>query len=168
MKRPVKLGIASLKALGIVVALGAAAHASLPYLPLIGPPPLRVQAVRSPVAIAETKVADVAVSNNPVAVTQTNKASTTNAETSGVADNAVAPAATLAVPSADPTVEDAFTGSVFAMPTPDLLGITPQMLATYFHPVQFGTNAVLTGPFRVSFLPPLPPEKSSHADYIIK
>src|SRR5580692_3589355 len=48
MKRPVKLGIASLKALGAFVALGVAAHAGIPYLPQIGPPPLRVAVVKTP------------------------------------------------------------------------------------------------------------------------
>ena len=48
MKRPVNLGIASLKALLMVVALGTVAHGSLPYLPLIGPPPLRIQTVKAP------------------------------------------------------------------------------------------------------------------------
>ena len=48
MKRPVNLGIASLKALLMVVVLGTVAHGSLPYLPLIGPPPLRIQTVKAP------------------------------------------------------------------------------------------------------------------------
>ena len=55
------------------------------------------------------------------------------------------------------------------MPTPDLLGITPQMLATYFRPIQLGTNsAVPIMPFQVIFMPPMPPDKSSHAEYIVK
>ena len=60
--------------------------------------------------------------------------------------------------------------SVFALPTPDLLSITPQMLAAYFRPVQFGTNAAaLVGPFHVGFMPPQPvPDKSSRAEYIVK
>ena len=71
--------------------------------------------------------------------------------------------------SPEQSLGDAFTASVFMLPTPDLLGISPQMLASYFRPVQLGTNyAALTGPFHVTFMPPLPPDKSSHAEYIVK
>jgi hypothetical protein len=71
---------------------------------------------------------------------------------------------------ADTSLEETYRTSIFALPTPDLLGITPQMLATYFRPVQFGTNsAALVGPFHVGFMPPQPaPEKSSRAEYIVK
>ena len=73
---------------------------------------------------------------------------------------------------ADQSLDETFSASIFALPTPDLLGLTPQMLATYFRPVRFGTNAAaLTGPFHVGFMPPLPPpepDKSSHAEYIVK
>ena len=165
MKRPVKLGITTLKALGTVVALGAAAHASLPYLPLIGPPPLRLLAVKHPSAAVIKFVA-------PPAAAATNPAPTvaagvfpgvTNATSSGTP----AFAGPLIGPGAEQSLGDTFTGSVFALPTPDLLGITPQMLATYFHPVQFGTNAP-DGLIRIGFMPPLPPETSSHAEYILK
>ena len=92
--------------------------------------------------------------------------------TNATGDAATAP---FAVPgpfgaNADKSLGETFSASVFALPTPDLLSITPQMLTTYFHPVEFGTNAAgLAGPFHVSFMPPLPqPDKSSHAEYIVK
>jgi hypothetical protein len=63
----------------------------------------------------------------------------------------------------------AFAPPILALPTPDLQGVTPQILASYFQPVQLGTNAaLLNGLFRVSFVPPLAPDTSSHAQYIIK
>jgi hypothetical protein len=165
MKRPVNLGTASLNALAAIVVLGAVAHAGLPYLPLIGPPPLRVQATKSPAAAVvkfEAPLA-VAVTNLP-AVAAKEFPGTTNS-TGGAVPLAAAP---MLNSSTEESVGETISSSVFTLPTPDLMGITPQMLATYFHPVQFGTNAVLTGPFRVSFLPPLSPEKSSHAEYIVK
>jgi hypothetical protein len=170
MKRPVRLGIASLKGLGIVVALGAAAHAAMPYLPLIGPPPLRLQTVASPAAVAPVKFQAppaVAATNAP-AVAGTGITPVTNAVASTGLNSP--PAIPLLVPeSPDQSLGDSFSASVFAMPTPDLLGITPQMLAAYFRPVQLGTNsATLVGQFPVSFMPPLPPDKSSHAEYIVK
>lgn len=65
-----------------------------------------------------------------------------------------------------------FASSIFALPTPDLMGISPEMLTAYFRPVQLGTNVpAFNGPFHVSFLSPLPPglpDHSSHAEYIVK
>jgi hypothetical protein len=170
MIRPVKLGLASLKGLGAVVVLGAVAHAGMPYLPLIGPPPLRVQAVKSPAAapVKYEATPALAATNPPVAVEAKDSPAMTNATslTSPVAAPPLLPE------SPDGSLGDTFASSVLAMPTPDLLGITPQMLATYFHPVRMGTNcAAPAGPFQVIFMPPLPPpppDKSSHAEYIVK
>jgi hypothetical protein len=169
MKRPVKLGIASLKAFGAVFVLGAVAHASMSYLPLIGPPPLRVQVMKSPVAAP----AVVKFAAAP-ALTASNSQATAEASIASVVTNLTVPSipaiyGPFLTPAPDQSLGDTFTASVFTMPTPDLLGITPQMLAAYLHPVQFGTNSTtLIGPFHVSFTPPLPPDKSSHAEYIIK
>lgn len=170
MKRPVKSGIATLKALGIVLALGAAAHAGLPYLPLIGPPPLRVQAVNNPAAAVIGKIETLsapAPTNSPAALEAKVFPGLTNA---AGGDTILAGAGPLISPGADQSLGESFSTSVFALPTPDLLSITPQMLATYFRPVQFGTNAAaLVGPFHVGFMPPQPvPEKSSRAEYIVK
>jgi hypothetical protein len=168
MKRPVNLGSASLKALAAVVALGAVAHAGLPYLPLIGPPPLRVQAAKSPVVSVVQFEAQPAVavtnSNPPPVVVSKEFPGTTNATGGNVAATPLPMVASTPEESLGQTINS----SVFALSTPELMGITPQMLATYFHPVQIGTNTALTGPFRISFLPPVTPEKSSHAEYIIK
>jgi hypothetical protein len=165
MKRPVQLGIASLKALGIVVIVGAAAHAGMPYLPLIGPPPLRLLAAKSPgTAVFKIEAPVPPVTNSPAVAAAKNFLAETNSA-SVVTPAVVAP---LIGAGAEQSLGETFAGSVFELPTPDLLGLTPQMLATYFHPVQFGTNDAATGPFRVSFLPPLPPDRSSHAEYNVK
>ena len=56
---------------------------------------------------------------------------------------------------------------IFQLSTPDLMGITPQMLAAYFSPA--GTNAAVALPFRVGFVPPVaPPGLSSHSEYNVK
>jgi hypothetical protein len=166
MKRPVKSGAASLKALGIVVVLGAAAHAGMPYLPLIGPPPLRMLATKNPhtAVIIKLEAIPTATSTNTLADVEAKVlAGMTNAATTFYAASDPSAGA-----PANPSLEQTYGTSVFALPTPDLLSITPQMLATYFRPVQFGTNAAVVGPFHVGFMPPLPPVKPSHAEYIVK
>ena len=170
MKRPVKLGIATLKALGIVLALGAAAHASLPYLPLIGPPSLRVQALKSPNAAPIGKIEALSAADPAKSLAALEAKIFPGLTNATGGETVLAGSRPLIGPGADKSLEETFSASVFALPTPDLLSITPQMLATYFRPVQFGTNAAaLVGPFHVGFMPPQPqPEKSSRAEYIVK
>jgi hypothetical protein len=166
------MGHASLKALAIVVALGAVAHASLPYLPLIGPPPLRVQVVKSPSATAVEFLAKPAgpASRSPLAAATSISSVPAMAMAATNVMGPAIPAGFVPQVAENPeqSLGDAFSTSVFPLPTPDLLGITPQMLASYFRPVQSGTNFTFVGPFHVSFVPPLPPDKSSHAEYIVK
>jgi hypothetical protein len=142
----------------------------MPYLPLIGPPPLRVQAVKSPsAAVVKFEAFQPAATNLPAAA-GTNALSIVAAvgATNGPDASAVA-AMPLVAPATDGSLGATFAGSVFSLPAPDLLGITPQMLAAYFRPIMVGTNsAALSGPFHVSFIPPLPPDKSSHAEYHVK
>ncbi len=169
MKRPVKLGTASLQALCAFVVLGAVAHAGMPYLPLIGPPPLRLEVLKSPPAAPVVMVAAAVpeqTNTNPSPVVA-------SAGTASWTTNFVGPMPSAAAPSVDGSPDkalgDSFTASIFTMPTPDLLGISPQMLATFFRPVLIGTNTtVVAVPFPVSFTPPLPPDKSSHAEYNVK
>ena len=150
-----------MKALATMVAFGAVAHAALPYLPLIGPPPLRILAVKRPVAaIAKFALTPALTATNPPAV-----AGATNSIGTGSA------AALGPVLGADTnkSLGGIFTASVFEMPTPDLVGISPQALAAYFRPISPGTNsAVPIGLMPVSFVPPVPPDKSSHAEYNVK
>jgi len=171
--------VAPLK-MAVMLALAVAARAAVPYLPLVGPPSLRVEAPRS------IGAGDLSL------VMATSKAANTNAQPAGgstnlavspvfgtaSASNAAVSASMTNMPevttSESGTVEsnqslgDTFTASVFALPTPNLLGITPQALATYFRPVYLGTNEPIVGPFPLSFIPPIPPDKSSHAEYILK
>ena len=161
MKRPVQLGIASLKALATVVAFGAMAHAAIPYLPLVGPPPLRILAVKRPVA-ADVKVAPapaLTVTNPPVVTAATNSIGTGSSAILGP----------VLGPETNKSLAGAFSASVFELPTPDLVGISPQALAAYFRPISHDTNSVVPiGLIPVSFVPPVPPDKSSHAEYNVK
>jgi len=175
MKRPVKLGIATLKALGCTLVLGAAAHAAMPYLPLIGPPPIRTQVVKSPGAAVVTYQSLLSSMNTNLtaSVTDSNSPAGISPFLPGTT-NLIGPVSSSFVGGGmDESLGDTISSSVFTLPTPDLLGITPQTLATYFRPVQFGTNQpALFGPLHVNFMPPLPlpptDTKSSHAEYIVK
>jgi hypothetical protein len=161
MKRPVQLGIASLKALATVVAFGAAAHAALPYLPLIGPPPLRIQTVKRHAApvVKFAPTSALAATNPPAAASATNANGTGSLVTYGPEFG----------PGTNKSLGGAFSSSVFELPTPDLVGISPQALAAYFRPIAQGTNFVTPiGLMPVSFVPPVPPDKSSHAEYNVK
>jgi hypothetical protein len=194
MKRPILQGFVALAAAGavvLVISFNAAGRGSLPYLPLIGPPPMRFEVAKTPPNPMAWYVPKSAATSAPPAVATGSGSSGTN--TAVAADAKVSAARTpgisatnisdLPAPLASGLSEtppenpedalgDTITSSVFALPTPDLLGITPEMLATYFRPVQMGTNyPALVGPFSVSFIPPVPPgppEKSSHAEYIVK
>ena len=171
--------MASLKSLATFVALGAVAHAAVPYLPLIGPPPMRVQVIKSPATAMVKFLATSTVPNTNTAGLTESAAIVvpTNTAHSSVSTGSPLQISAASAPAIFPSVPesvmgDTFSGTVFAMPTPDLLGISPQMLATYFHPVQIGTNPLLVAaPFHVTFIPPLPPpaeDHSSHAEYIVK
>jgi hypothetical protein len=165
------MGIATLKALGIMVVVGAVAHASMPYLPLIGPPALRLQTVKTPPPGLLTFQPRTALAFPATATNSPAASLAAAAVTNTLALPPITPVQTMPAPAPSPELAlgDNFTAPILSLPTPDLLGITPQMLATYFRPMQLGTNsALLAAPFRVSFMPPLPPDKSSHAEYIVK
>ena len=162
--------------LAVLLAIGTAVHAAIPYLPQVGPPSLRVEAVKSSAIvvakIAPTKSSPVATNTTPttpvvpapakLAATSDKTAPTNNTPAE------VTTAAPTPPPDASQSLGQTFTASVFTLPTPDLVGITPQMLVTYFHPVQLGTNSAITT-FPLSFVPPMPADiKSSHAEYILK
>jgi hypothetical protein len=161
MKRPVQLGIASMKAVAAVVAFGAAAHAAIPYLPLLGPPPLRLLTAKHPAAPVVKFVATPAeaVAQPPVVYGPTNSLGASSTPIYGPPS----PAAT------DKLAEVNLNNSVFALPAQDLVGISPQALAAFFRPVLSGTNIVApVGLLPLSFVPPVLPDKSSHAEYNIK
>jgi hypothetical protein len=71
--------------------------------------------------------------------------------------------------SSDPSGTKTAAPSILELPTPDLVGISPEMLASYFRAITRGTNSpVLIGTVPLSFVPPLPAEKSSQATYNVK
>ncbi len=156
--------IGLVKAFILALVLATAARAGLAYLPLAGPPQLRVLAVPPPQPIPAPTIETVAAHNEtnnfaPFAIATAN---TNNAVS-------VITAAPDNLPPIVMSQGSVLGAPIFALATPDLMGITPQMLATYFHPVAFGTNGIeVVAPFRVGFIPPLLPEKSSHAEYIVK
>ena len=161
-----------MRALVGVLAIGFVAHAAQPYLPLTGPPPLRLLAVPSPQSLSVYHLAAGA----GLGTNATSAAGEKNTATNGlpnVASQAATngpPLATLIGPGADNAANEVFGSQIFALPTPDLLSVTPQMLAAYFGPVSRGTNTTaFVGPFPVGFVPPLaPPAQSSHAEYQVK
>jgi hypothetical protein len=174
MKRNRTIETDSLKVLVIVIALGTVAHAGLPYLPQVGPPPLRVLTAKNANAAEIIRLANGTkppATNTLADIEARALAMPTNQPAWAGITNSVSTAPLPAIgSSSDNPLSDARTASIFAMPTPDLLSITPQMLAAYFHPVVFGTNVnAFVGPYPVSFTPPLPPNPPpSRAEYIVK
>ncbi len=172
----VALQSSSLKALAIVVTFGAIARAAVPYLPLIGPVPLRFQAVKKPadgsVKFEAAQGASLVNSNNLAGQTALGTGRGSQGDSTNATDPAMAsilnPIATNG-PDSERTLSDSFTASVFELPEPDLVGISPEMLAMYFHPVLTGTNlATSMLQYPLSFTPPLPPKKESRAIYNVK
>jgi hypothetical protein len=164
--RAMEMGL--LKALVAAVCIGSVARAGMSYLPLTGPPALRMQVVRTP-------------KPTPVAMIDTSRPAKANLTTNGdtcVDTNAVATEGNGSYMGRMPAISigagnplDAGPGAaIFALPAQNLSGMTPEMLATYFTPTTTGTNGAETAaPFRVEFIPPvLQPDKSSHAEYIVK
>jgi len=162
MKRPGIHGFATLKALTLFVVLGTIAHATIPYLPLVGPPAMRIQKANSPAASVVKFEAGYRQPSQ-----STNSASTVAADLKSASRDTQNPHADATLPTSAPDSTSA--ASIFELPTPDLVGITPQMLAVYLHPIVGGTNsAALLGPLPLSFVPPVPMVKSSQATYNVK
>lgn len=153
----------SLRALIGMVMIGIAAHAGLPYLPIAGPPAMRME----PKKIVVPAVVEVAVKapTNIPPVLQT-LAIPTNApveETNG-------PVEILGMPNG--ATDHTFVSPGFSAAGQGMSGITPQMLATYFRPVTIGTNTgVIGGMLPIGFVPPFTPTEmhaNSRAEYIVK
>lgn len=162
---------ALLRAFVVAVSLGAVAHAGLGYLPLVGPPPLRMLASKNPEADAGSLnlTADTNLTTT-LAAAEANTWMPTNAVVLFGQTNATEDVSPIAAGAGNGSV-DPFGPSVFALAAPDLLAITPQMLAAYFNPVARSTNtaAEVVVPFPVMFMPPTAKARpSSHAEYIVK
>ncbi len=162
---------ASMRALIGVIMIGMVAHAGLPYLPLNGPPTMRIAAAKKPdVApiIALEKERAKAFSNSAAAIEMPSLAAT-KPDSSMPETNAMSPA--LLQPSASFT-DVSISAPVFNLTEQGMQTITPQMLAAYFRPLNVGTNGgVISGVLPMGFIPPFTrPEAhpDSRAEYIVK
>lgn len=169
--------------IALVVALGIAGSSGLPeagYLPKTGPTSLRFQIGRGskPLDLPSLAMEDTDLSAvtrmppkalDPVPVVNYTAASLPpQTETympwmpwfyplSAMNYPAPPPAPNIGLPTNTPPA---------SFPASDLLNITPQMLAEYFRPLQFGTNAAgALAPMPVGFMPatPAPPVVSSNS-----
>jgi hypothetical protein len=149
-------------ALVFAIALGTIAQAATPYLPLVGPPPMRFQVVKS--------LAKPTVALAPATPLISTNQSPTDVGPKLLGDNNSAKDPNTGSASAsDPSSTKRAAPSIFELPTPDLVGISPETLASYFRAISRGTNSpVIIGTFPLSFVPPLPAEKSSQATYNVK
>ena len=159
------------KAFVVALGLSAVAHAGLGYLPLAGPPPLRIVAAKNP--LAEAAPFNLAADTN-FAVTLS-AAEAVNLPTNSLATFGQTNSTDDVLPiglGAGNVSDDPFSPAVLGMAPPELLNISPQMLTTYFHPVARGTNtaANVVAPVPVMFMPPQVHtfQPSSHAEYIVK
>ena len=169
-----------IKALIVAIGTASAARAGIAYLPLTGPPALRMLAVKSPkpapaaaaptmktetttkVAMADTNCPEIKAFN-------TNTTETVVSSAGGPAANSQVIMPAIAMGPGNP-LDVPNNVSVFTLSPQGSYGITPQILATYFQPTLTETNGTSVAvPFRVGFIPPFAqPDKSSHAEYIIK
>ena len=157
------------KAFALALIAATAARAGLAYLPMTGPAPMRVQVVKAPKALPEVAFTPLAAhdTNSPAAVencvTDTNPVVVTS-------EGSTAPGQMPMIPmSVGGPMDRAFGTPIMALTSPDLMGITPQMLATYFQPTVTSTNNAVVVPMHVGFVPPMVvPPKSSHSEYIVK
>jgi hypothetical protein len=161
---------ASLRALIGMLLIGIVARAGLPYLPVVGPPETRVAVKKtndvSVIALEKSRAKNF--SNTVAAVAMPLPAPTKSADTNAETN---APAVTmLAMPES--AVDPTFGPTVFNLSEQGLVNITPQMLATYFRPVNVGTNSgVIGGALPIGFVPPFTVSGShpdSRAEYIVK
>lgn len=156
--------------LGAVVAT--VARAGIPYLPLTGPPALRMLAMKSSKPLSamtittSTQVTATDTNCPDIKPFNTNTTETVVNSAGGYGPNYTGPIAM----GPDNPLDVPNGTSMFPLPSPDGLGITPQILATYFQPLVLETNGMaVPAPFRIGFIPPFAqPDKSSHAEYIVK
>lgn len=172
-------GMAFMAALAVVTMTATAD----PYLPALGPVPLRF-VIKSPPPVAEVAslpAASPADSSIPVSAPVTSESS--NTVPAVVTAEVLPPAAT----NASPTLAEVEVPKVESRPAeaptpvkrpetyefiPALPGMTPQALAEYFQPVPNRTNAsgaAVALPLTASFIPPVPQTQlSSRATYKIQ
>ena len=150
------------KAFILAICLATFARASLSYLPLTGPTSMRVQAAHLAKSVTATPV--LAELQMPIAKTSTALDNDcTNPPNAYIEFTNRAQFAPVTV--GDNGWDGSLTGNAN-----EVLSVTPVMLANYFQPYGFNTIVLATPPpFKVEFIPPLAePDKSSHAEYIVK
>jgi hypothetical protein len=162
---------ALLKAFIMALGVGAMAHAGLGYLPLAGPPPLRMVAAKNP----PTDAAPWSLAADTNFAVTLSAAEAINMPTNSLAALGETNSTDDVLPiglGAGNVSDDPFSPAVLGMAPPELLNISPQMLTAYFHPVARGTNtaANVIAPMPVMFMPPQVQtlQPSSHAEYIVK
>jgi hypothetical protein len=163
-----KSGRTTLKALVLMVTFGIMAHAGLPYLPLVGPPALRLMVAKDPHAAVVPLNAESTNSANSLAAIEV---SALNGGTNSLTDptNSLADTLPLIGVGTFNSFTEKFGTPILNIASPEFLNITPQMLAAYFGPVAWGTNGGFVGPFPAGFVPPFAQrEHSSHAEYQVK
>ena len=165
-----------IKAMVLAIGITVVARAGSPYLPFTGPGALRVQAGKHPQPVPVAQIAEspiVTPTNLPAANAKTcvdsNAPEVVVNSAGGDSTNLMGAFPVIAMGPGNP-LESASGPLIFVSPAQNMLGMTPQMLMTYFQPTAIGTNSVVLGaPFPIGFIPPLAePDKSSHAEYIIK
>lgn len=139
-----------------MVLIGIAAHAGLPYLPVYGPPAMRMTAKPPPPpAVVEVKADKIPTNVPPMLAT------VPAMPTNSFSGETNASAELIAMPRM-PGDEN------FPLNAQGMVAITPQVLAAYFRPVTFGTNSgVITGGEPLGFVPPFT-HPDSRAEYIVK
>ena len=177
MNRPrVGMDMTLIKAFVLAAGVATVARASLTYLPQTGPAPLRVAMVKAPVLVPETTKL-VLVAPPVIPAHDTNSLAAVEnciADTNPVVitskpsdDEATLPPIVLGADN--PLQGPGANGASMMQAAPsDMMGISPEMLATYFKPNGAGTNAAVVVPLRVGFVPPLATPPSSHSEYNIK
>jgi len=137
-----------------------------PYLPNLGPIPLRFAVKTAPPAAASPVASpdSTAIGNSDASST-----AATHETALTTATNVVADVSMVENPAADSnSVSKTPVSYVFA---PPVIGLTPQVLTEYFQPVAGRTNGptAVFVPVDVSFTPPVPKaETSSRATYKIQ
>ena len=150
------------KAFIVATSLVTIARASLSYLPLTGPTSMRVQSTHWAKPVAPT-TALATLKVPPAKIANGLDNDCTNAAPGYIEFTNRAQFAPVTVG------DNGWDGSLSGNGN-EILSVTPAMLANYFQPYGFNTNGVsVPPPFKVEFVPPLAePDRSSHAEYIVK
>lgn len=144
-----------MKALAVVIVFGIAAHAALPYLPIVGAPAMRMLTARDAhfANIVKLDATGDKSTNNQLADLESAALSGTNLLQGETVNHlAESPLPVIQI-GAGTELEGTLGTSIFTLATPDLMGVTPQMLAVYLQR-GIGTNTAQPGLGRIGFMPP--------------